>query len=738
MNSKNKVKRMTAVVVVESPSKAKTINKYLGKDYSVIASFGHIRDLPSKDGSVEPDNNFTMHYQVPKDSEKHIKDIVRLMKNADTLYLATDPDREGEAISWHVLEELKQRVKHDFKVHRIEFHEITKKAVTEAVKKPREIAMPMVNAQQARRALDYLVGFNLSPVLWRKVRGGLSAGRVQSVALRLICEREIEIKNFVKQEYWSVQASLTNDGSKPFVAKLTHFNGEKLDKFSLNSETSTMAVVNAIQGNDFIVKDIERKESKRNPSAPFTTSTLQQEASRKLRFGARKTMQVAQQLYEGVSLGGETVGLITYMRTDSFTLSSEAIQGCREQIETMYGADYVPKSPRVFKTKSKNAQEAHEAIRPTSLSRTPESMRSYLDDDQYKLYDLIWKRTIASQMEQARLDQTGINIVAGDAIFRATGSIVTFAGFLKVYREGMDDNQDDGMDDKLLPSMNTEDVLDCKELKPEQHFTEPPPRYSEATLVKSLEEKGIGRPSTFAAIVSTIRDRGYVKLEQRRFKPEDIGMVVNKFLTEHFSTYVDYDFTANMEDDLDAISRGEQEWIPMMEAFWSPFKALVDDKMQSVRKSDVTSEKTGEACPSCGKGELLIRLGKYGKFKGCSNYPECRHIENLEGNTAAENMEKQEQKSTGIQCPKCKENDIVEKKSRRGKIFYGCAGYPKCDYALWDKPIEEACPSCKNAFITVKETKRYGEVKKCPNCDWQDPPAPAKKEPAKKAEKKDA
>lgn len=729
---------MTAVVVVESPAKAKTINKYLGNDYSVIASFGHIRDLPSKDGSVEPDNDFAMHYQVPKDSEKHIRDIAKLMKNADTLYLATDPDREGEAISWHVLEELKQRVKHDFKVHRIEFHEITKKAVTEAVQNPRELAMDMVNAQQARRALDYLVGFNLSPVLWRKVRGGLSAGRVQSVALRLICERELEIQNFVKEEYWSVEASLSTDGSKEFTAKLTHFDGEKLSKFSLNSETSTLAVVNAIQGNDFIVQEIERKETKRNPSAPFTTSTLQQEASRKLRFGARKTMQVAQQLYEGVNLGGETVGLITYMRTDSFTLSQEAIEGCRSQIAKMYGEEYVPKSPRVFKTKSKNAQEAHEAIRPTSLSRTPEGMRSVLDDDQYKLYDLIWKRTIACQMEQARLDQTGINIIAGPGVFRATGSIVTFPGFLKVYREGVDDNQDDGMDDKLLPSMNEGDNLDCKELKPEQHFTEPPPRYSEATLVKSLEEKGIGRPSTYAAIVSTIRDRGYVKLEQRRFMPEDIGMVVNKFLTEHFTTYVDYNFTANMEDDLDEISLGNKEWIPMMKEFWSPFKALIDDKMESVRKSDVTSEKTGETCPTCNKGELLIRLGKYGKFKGCSNYPECRHIENLEGNTADTDREKPEFKSTGVQCPQCKENDIVEKKSRRGKIFYGCGGYPKCQYALWDKPVMNACPKCNNPFTTEKETKRFGLVKKCPNCEWQDPPAPEKKTAAKKDEKKDA
>lgn len=553
------------VVIVESPSKAKTINKYLGSGYTVLASFGHIRDLPSKDGSVDPDNNFAMHYTVPKESERHIKEIVKAVKNADTVYLATDPDREGEAISWHILEELKNRVKDlaQKKIVRVEFHEITKTAIQNAIAHPRSIATNLVNAQQARRALDYLVGFNLSPVLWRKVRGGLSAGRVQSVALRLICEREAEIEAFKSEEYWDIEADFFTPEHDVVTAKLSVFNGEKIEKFSFRNEKLAQSAVDMLANGSYCITDINKRQVKRNPQAPFITSTLQMEASRKLGFGARKTMQVAQKLYEGVQLGGETAGLITYMRTDATYLAQEAVTALRATIQQQFGANYVPEKPNVYKTKSQNAQEAHEAIRPTDPQRTPDAIRSYLSVDEYKLYDLIWKRTIACQMAQALLDQTTLTIATngGQHQFRASGSIITFAGFLKVYRQGLDDGEHDENAENMLPPVNQNDVMALKQLKPEQHFTEPPPRFSEATLVKALEEHGIGRPSTYAAIVSTIRDRGYVRLENKRFMPEDVGRIVNKFLTEHFERYVDVGFTASMEGELDAVSRGEKDWV---------------------------------------------------------------------------------------------------------------------------------------------------------------------------------
>lgn len=716
------------IVIVESPAKSKTIEKYLGKDFKVMASFGHVRDLPSKNGSVDTDNDFEMHYSVAAQSEKVLKEIAAAVKKADAVYLATDPDREGEAISWHVLEELKRRVKDMDKktVHRIEFNEITKTAVKYAVDHPRELAMDRIDAQQARRALDYLVGFNLSPVLWRKVRTGLSAGRVQSVALRLICEREDEIEAFKAEEYWTLEGLFKCPNGEELGAKLVTLSGEKLEKFSINNEKDAKAAEATLNGLDYAVADLTKKQVQRRAAPPFITSTLQMDASRKLRFSARKTMTVAQRLYEA--------GHITYMRTDSVVMAQEAIHAVRDAIENRYGKEYVPEKPNFYKTKSQNAQEAHEAIRPTDFTKVGKELK--LEADQEKLYELIWKRAVASQMAAAKLDQTSLTIAdtSGQHQFRASGSVVVFAGFLKVYHEATDNGDADDKD-KLLPSVNENDPMDLRKLSPEQHFTEPPPRYSEATLVKSLEENGIGRPSTYAAIISTIQDRGYVKQEKRRFIPEDVGRIVNKFLVEHFSRYVDLGFTAEMEETLDEISRGEKHWKPVLKEFWSPFKTQIDDKIESVKKSDVTSEATGEKCPSCGEGELVIRLGRYGKFKGCNRYPECKHIENLEGNTAAE--PKEPPKSTGIKCPQCDKNDILERKSRRGKIFYGCGGFPKCKYALWNKPIAEPCPSCGNSFITVKETKRDGITKICPNeeCGWQDPPAKGKveKKPAKKA-----
>ena len=709
---------MKNLVIVESPAKCKTLEKYLGSDFRVLSSYGHIRDLPSKDGSVDVENDFEMNYQVSTGSEKTIRAIVAEARKAETIYLASDPDREGEAISWHVLEEIKNRIK-DFdmgKIKRIVFTEITKKAILNAVAHPKTLDMDMVNAQQARRALDYLVGFNLSPVLWRKVKGGLSAGRVQSVALRLICDREDEIEAFKAQEYWSIEGRFKTPRNDEFTAKLTHLAGEKLDKFTVNTEKLATDAVNSLRTGNYSITDIVKKQSRRNPSAPFITSTLQVEASRKLGFGAKRTMQAAQRLYEA--------GIITYMRTDSVNLSGDAITMLRNTIENKYGAQYLPASPNIYKGKTQNAQEAHEAIRPTDSNRVPGALTS--GEDEKRLYNLIWQRTVACQMAPAKIDQTAL-VVEDEKknAFRATGSIIAFDGFMKVYFEHKTDDDEGNEDGNLLPEVNKDERTDLVGVTPNQHFTEPPARYSEATLVKVLEENGIGRPSTFAAIVTTIQDRGYVRLDKKRFFPEDVGRIVSKFLCQHFETYVDYGFTANMEEQLDEVSRGEKEWKPMLKSFWSPFKTTVDDKMENVKKSDVTTEKTGEVCPTCKEGELLIRLGRYGRFKGCSRYPECKHIENLQDPNGGESQaEKKEPVDTGIQCPKCKENNILERTSRRGKVFYGCAGYPKCQNAYWNKPVDKPCPKCNHPFITEKETKRDGLTQICPNekCDWQDPP----------------
>jgi DNA topoisomerase-1 len=604
------------LVIVESPAKGKTIQKYLGKGFEVLASYGHVRDLIPKEGAVDPANGYAMRYEVIDRNQKHVDAIVRALKKADTLYLATDPDREGEAISWHLYELLKERGALKNKtVHRVVFHEITKRAIQEAIQHPRDLAYDLVDAQQARRALDYLVGFNLSPLLWRKIKPSLSAGRVQSPALRLIVEREEAIEAFISQEYWTMMAQTEKD-AQAFSARLHTLDNRKLEQFDINNEAQATAVrerLLAAANGKLLVSKVEKKQRKRYPSPPFTTSTLQQEAVRKLRFSTQRAMRTAQQLYEGIDLGsGGTVGLITYMRTDSVHLAGEAITELRELIGQRYGQDKVPETPNFYKTKSKNAQEAHEAVRPTSALRTPESVKAFLTEEQFKLYELIWKRTVACQMIYATLDTVSADLnAAAGSFFRASGSTIRDPGFLMVYEEGLDDRESEK--ESALPPLAEGETVTLQDIKADQHFTEPPPRYSEASLVKSLEEYGIGRPSTYASIISTLLAREYVELESRRFTPTDIGRIVNRFLTEHFTQYVDYDFTANLEDQLDEISRGEKAWVPVMDAFWQPFHKLVDDKMESVNRSDVLQSRELGTDPASGK-PMSVRMGRFGPF----------------------------------------------------------------------------------------------------------------------------
>ena len=645
-----------SVVIVESPSKAKTINKYLGNDYKVIASYGHVRDLPSKNGSVNPSDNFAMIWELDEQGKKRIKDIVTQTKGAKNLFLATDPDREGEAISWHiqqVLEEMKATK--DMKVQRIVFNEITKRAVQESLKAPRDVNKELVDAYLARRALDYLVGFTLSPILWRKLPGARSAGRVQSVALRLIVEREQEIEAFKTQEYWSVETQCMNTARVNFLAKLNFLDGKKLDKFGLPNEEAAKAAANTIEKSTFSVGDIEKKQVRRNPAAPFTTSTLQQEASRKLGFSPKKTMQLAQRLYEGIDIGGETIGLITYMRTDSVNLSNDAITAARDFIEKDYGKQYLPSSPRLYKSKAKNAQEAHEAIRPTDVVRTPKAISSYLDEAQLKLYELVWKRTVASQMENALFDQVGVDIVSQDkqTILRATGSTLIFDGFLKVYQEGKDqenkDEKNTEEDERLLPPLSLGEEIKINEITPEQHFTQPPPRYTEASLVKKLEELGIGRPSTYVALLQTLQDRDYVRIEKRQFHPDQRGRLVTSFLSHYFPKYIQYDFTAALEEQLDDISGGRRSWLDVMNAFWAPFhdtvkqaeplkiSQVLDDVQKDLESSlfDMTKENP-KACPTCSEGQLSLKLSKFGPFLGCNRYPDCKYTKSLNGSAQSE------------------------------------------------------------------------------------------------------
>ena len=609
------------LVIVESPAKAKTISKYLGQDFDVLASYGHVRDLVPKGGAVDPDNSFAMKYQVIERNEKHVNAIIRALKKADALYLATDPDREGEAISWHLVELLKEKNALNGKdIHRVIFHEITKAAVQEAIEHPRSISSELVGAQQARRALDYLVGFNLSPLLWKKVQRGLSAGRVQSPALRMIVEREQEIEAFKAREYWTIEADVSKD-EQPFASRLVRYGGDKVEQFSFENEAAARDVEKTLldaAGGILKTVSVDKRQRRRNPAAPFTTSTLQQEASRKLGFNTQWTMRVAQKLYEGIELPGEgNVGLISYMRTDSVTLAAVAVEEIRSVIAERYGSENVPEAVREFKNKSKNAQEAHEAIRPTSVARTPETLKSVLDEDQFRLYSLIWKRTMACQMVPAVFNTVAVEFTAGpdDAghRFRSNGSILVEPGFMAVYKEGLDDAAKDDDSDRLLPDIAEGDVINLDVLRPEQHFTEPPPRFTEASLVKTLEEYGIGRPSTYASIIATLKNREYVEMDAKRFIPTDIGRIVNGFLTDHFTQYVDYDFTAKLEDDLDAVSLGEKEWVPLLDSFWGPFKSLCDDKEESVTREEVAKARELGIDPKSGK-PVTVRMGRYGPF----------------------------------------------------------------------------------------------------------------------------
>ena len=753
------------LVIVESPAKAKTIEKFLGKDYKVLASFGHVRALPSKQGSVDVANDFEPKYAVLPESKKHIDAIKKELKQIDSLLLATDPDREGEAISWHLLAALGLDKKQPpFAVKRVVFHEITKDAIVSAVQNPREISAHLVDAQQARSILDYLVGFNLSPFLWKKIRYGLSAGRVQSVALRLVCEREKEINAFREQEYWTIAVKLAKGQGQSFTANMVEAEGKKLDKFAIPDQAAADRIVAALQkceaepGNAYRVSKVTKSERRRLPSPPFTTSTLQQEAGRKLGFSAKKTMSTAQKLYEGIDVGEGAVGLITYMRTDSVALSNQALTEAREVISALYGKEYALAKPRFFKNKAKNAQEAHEAIRPTYIVKTPLEVKKYLTPDQFKLYELIWKRTVACQMAEALLDQTSVDITAGsDYRFRATGTVIRFPGFMKLYIEGVDDEGEEK--EGVLPQLSEGEPLSLVELLPEQHFTQPPPRYTEATLVKTLEEYGIGRPSTYASIMNTLVERKYTRLDKKRFVPEDVGMVVSDLLVNHFGQYVDYNFTANLEEELDRVSRGEKLWKPLLHEFWGPFVSLLKQKEGEVNKSDLTTESTDELCPDCGK-QLVVKLGKFGKFFACSGYPDCKYIRNLDKDRAEtpEPVMSEEKcdkcsspmlikdgrygkylacsaypackniqplvkpKGTGVVCPECRQGELTEKKSRYGKMFYSCNRYPQCKFALWDPPVERPCPKCGFPLLVKKVYKREGEFLKCPKegCDFKE------------------
>ncbi len=752
------------LVVVESPAKAKTLNKYLGKDFVILASYGHVRDLVPKEGAVDTQHDFAMRYQLIEKNAKHVDAIVTALKNAENLYLATDPDREGEAISWHLYELLQQRgALKDKIVHRVAFYEITKAAVQAAVAHPRGLSMDLVHAQQARRALDFLVGFNLSPLLWKKVRRGLSAGRVQSPALRMIVERELEIEAFKAEEYWTIEADL-NAHEKSFTAKLVEYNNEKIKQFTVTNAAQAKEIENVLLKNSqgkLIVDTINKTQRKRNPAAPFTTSTLQQEAVRKLGFTAQRAMRIAQQLYEGVDIGDGAVGLITYMRTDSVNLADEALKDIREFIVERYGKDNLPEEERKFKTKAKNAQEAHEAIRPTAIRIVPNDIKNKLSPDQYKLYNLIWKRTIACQMIHATIDQVAVEYKCGEGNrLRSNGSTLAIPGFMQVYQEGVDDSNLEDEDEKLLPPLKEGEVIDLTKIRPEQHFTEPPPRYSEASLVKALEEHGIGRPSTYAAIISTLQQREYAIVENKRFKPTDVGRIVNKFLTSYFGKYVDYGFTATLEDSLDHIASGDKAWLPVLQEFWTPFIKQVHEIEETVQRKDVTQEELDEKCPECGS-KLAIWLGKRGRFIGCTGYPNCKYTRNLntDGDAAAaeiiagrkcptcnsdlviktgkygkfigcsgypnckfiESLDKPV--DTGVECPECKKGHLLKRKTRYGTFFYACNQYPDCKYAVKYPPVTENCPKCSWPVLTIRTTKRRGTEKVCPQktCDFVEP-----------------
>ena len=717
-----------SLVIVESPAKANTIKKFLGKDFLVMASMGHVRALPSKTGSVDIENDFEPQYQVLPQRKKDISQIKKALKNCENIYLATDLDREGEAIAWHLLEILglndgKAKKKGGISpfpsVKRITFYEITKEAVQNAVKNPRDIIQYLVNAQQARVILDYLFGFNLSPFLWKKVRNGLSAGRVQSVALRLICDREEEIEKFKPKEYWTISSTLSTEKepvlATSFRATLVEIDGKKLKKFSINTEEHAKRVVKELKGAKYHVLEIKEKEAFKTPPPPFTTSTLQQEAFRKLGFSAKKTMSIAQKLYEGIEIQGESVGLITYMRTDSVNLSQNALVQAKTIIAKMFGDQYTLKAPRYFKNKAKNTQEAHEAIRPTDLGKIPEGVKAFLTPEQWKLYTLIWRRTIACQMAKAKQNTVTVDIAAKETyIFRASGSVIEFPGFMKVYQESKDNSSKDKED--VLPSLSKGQNLYLIELLPNQHFTIPPHRYTEASLIKVLEEYGIGRPSTYATIMATLQIRGYVNIIDRHLHPEDIGKTVNTLLVTHFDRYVDYDFTAKMEGDLDQIAKGNIDWRPIIHQFWFPFFELIKEKDIEVKKSDIVDEETDEKCPQC-SSDLIIKLGRYGKFYACKGYPKCRFVK------ALKEMDEEPPKSLEV-CEICGKQMII-KNGRYGK-FLACEGYPECkntkgifkdkngNSQVKEEITNEICEKCGGNFV-IRSTRYGGRFLSCQN-----------------------
>jgi DNA topoisomerase-1 len=745
------------LVIVESPSKARTLTKYLGRNYQVKASVGHVVDLPKSKLGVDLDKDFEPEYQIIHGKKKVIDDLKKAAKDKDKIYLAPDPDREGEAIAWHIAQKLGRKKN----VFRVRFNEITRKAVREALEHPTEIDRNLFDAQTARRVLDRLVGYQISPLLWKKVRRGLSAGRVQSVAVRLICEREKEIEAFRPEEYWSLEARLQGGSPPPFVARLFKIRGERLDNKQLRIPNGDAAkeLVDGLGGATWKVTSVERKERRRFPAPPFITSRLQQEASRKLGYSPSRTMRIAQRLYEGVELGAEgAVGLITYMRTDSTRLSNEALDEARVFIAERYGAPYLPETPNFYRSK-KDAQDAHEAIRPTSAQYPPEAVAPYLSKEDLNLYTLIWNRFIACQMTPARFDQTTVDIEAKDLVFRATGQVMRFDGFIRVYTEGRDEGapvaEDEEGEGRALPELHEGDSLQLLELLPEQHFTQPPPRFSQASLIKELEEKGIGRPSTYATIVATILNKEYVREDpERRLRPSPLGRLVNDLLVGSFPDILNVEFTASMEDELDAIEEGKEHWVDAIRRFYGSFKKDLDraeTDMPSVKgegqKTDLVCEKCGspmvikwgrqgeflacssypecrntknftidddgkikveevvahpEPCPKCGK-EMLVRYGRFGKFLGCSGYPECRHIQSLAAPPRA----------LGITCPECERGGVQERRSRRGKTFYGCDRYPECKFATWDPPILEPCPDCGAKYLVEKVTKRSGRIRRC-------------------------
>ena len=661
-----------SLVIVESPAKAKTISKFLGRNYTVKASMGHVRDLPRSQFGVDVENGFEPKYITIRGKGPVLKELRDAAKKRDRILLATDPDREGEAIAWHLAQALN--------VHedncRIEFREITKQAIQQAVKQPRTIAQNLVDAQQARRILDRLVGYNLSPLLWAKVKKGLSAGRVQSVAVRLICDRQAEIDAFVPVEYWSAVAHLLTEAGEPFDAKLHRYKGKKIE---LANENEAQTVRDGLRDCDWNVTKVTKRKRRRNPAPPFTTSTLQQEAARKLNFTAKKTMRFAQQLYEGLDVGTEgTVGLITYIRTDATRVAEEAVQQTRSFIEAEFGSDFVPEKAPTYK-KKEGAQEAHEAIRPTSVLRTPGSIKEYLKRDQYRLYKLIWDRFTASQMAPAVLDGVSADITAGDYLFRATGSSVRFLGFMKVYVEGSDDLEEKHT---MLPLLEEGSRTGLKDLELKQHFTQPPPRFTEAMLVKTLEEKGIGRPSTYAPIIDTIVRRGYVVLEEKRFAPTELGIIVVEILREHFGTLLDVDFTASMERQLDAVEEGESPWQEVLRSFYGGFAEDLEKAHESIEKIEIEDEVTDVPCEKCGR-MMVVKWGRYGKFLACPGYPECR-------NTKPFLVE------IGVACPDCSDGQIVERKSKKGRTFFGCSNYPECEFTSWNRPVADTCPHCSH------------------------------------------